>query len=263
MTLRSFFEDPELQKFFLVFIRVSGLVVFAPPFMNQRLSFQLKGGLVFFLAMVIFPTVPDLPVVIPYNFPEMSLAVAGELLIGFIIGFSIRMLFTTFELAGEFIDKHIGFAMASLVDPQTDVTVSIMGSLFMNLALFIFISVGGHLWIVKTFAGSFLTLPLLEGSFNVEGINRHMGELFFKSFAAAAEMVIPVIAVVTLVYMAQGFVTRTIPQLQIFVVGFIFTITVGLTSVQLILTNFGPVSEHLMEYFQERVWFMIAHLRDG
>ena len=263
MALQAFFEDPELQRFFLVFIRLTGLMVFAPPFMNQRLSMQFKGGLVFFLTMAIFPTVKDAGTVIPYNFIEVCLASVGELVIGFTIGFSVRILLSIFELAGELIDKQIGFAMASLVDPQTDITVSILGSLLMNLALFIFMEVGGHLWLIKTFAGSFLSLPLLEFKFNQQGLLYHMSDMFAKSFDCALSLSYPILTVITLIYIAQGFLQRTIPQFQIFVIGFIFTITVGLTSMQLLLANFQSVAESYIEQYQQKVWFLISHLNHG
>jgi flagellar biosynthesis protein FliR len=263
MALQAFFEDPELQRFFLVFIRLTGLVVFAPPFMNARLSTQFKGGLIFFLTMAIFPTVKQGATVIPYNFIEVSFALVGELVIGLVIGFSVRVLLSIFELAGELIDKQIGFAMASLVDPQTDITVSILGSLLMNLALLLFVEMGGHLWLIQTFAGSFISLPLLEFSFNQQGLIYHISEMFAKSFDCALSLAFPVISVVTLVYIAQGFLQRTIPQFQIFVVGFIFTITVGLTSMQLLLANFHDVSENFIEQYQEKIWFLISHLNHG
>lgn len=258
--LQRYFEDPELQKFFLIFIRMSGLVIFAPPFLNQRLSLQLKGGLVFFLSVAVYPTVESAKIVLPYHFPDLAIALLGELWIGFLIGFSIQLLFLTYQLAGEFIDKHIGFAMASLVDPQTDVTVSILGSLFMNLTIYVFIEMDGHLWIIQSFAGSFLTLPLLESNFNGDGMLYHMSELALVSIVSAMEFAFPVIIIVTLVYVVQGYLQRTIPQFQIFVVGFIFTITIGLTSVQMVLSNFLSVSEELISFFQQRVWFMISHL---
>jgi flagellar biosynthetic protein FliR len=260
LQLKAFFEDPELQKFFLVFIRLSGLMVFAPPFMNRRLSTQFKGGLTFFLTVIIAPGILIHNVVIPYHFIDLSIAIGGELLIGLIIGFSVRLLFTTYELAGEFIDKQIGFAMASLVDPTTDVTVSILGSLFMNLALFLFMDYGGHLWVIQTLAGSFQTLPLLEGDFHQQGLIYHMNEIFVHCFATALSISLPVVSVVTLIYVAQGFLQRTMPQFQIFAVGFIFTITVGLTSVQLVLANFRPISEDLFDDVQQQVWFLISNL---
>ena len=263
MALQAFFEDPELQKFFLVFIRLTGLMIFAPPFMNQRLSLQLKGGLVFFLTMAIFPTVSQASTVIPYNFIEVCIASIGEFVIGFTIGFSVNILMSIFEMAGELIDKQIGFAMASLVDPQTDVTVSILSALLMNLALFIFIDVGGHLWLIKTFAGSFLSLPLLEFKFNQQGLIFHMSEMFAKSFDCALSLSYPILTVITLIYVAQGFLQRTIPQFQIFVIGFIFTITAGITSMQLLMANFESITEALIEQYQQKVMFIVSHLNHG
>lgn len=260
--IQQYFEDPNTQKLILIFARLTGLIAFVPPFMNNKISVQIKGGFIMILTIALSGIVKSADVAIPMNFPEMGLAVAFELLIGFIIGFSVQILFTSFQLAGEFVDRHIGFAMASLVDPQTDITVSILGSLLMNLGLFLFIDLGGHNWVLETFAGSFRTIPLLSMNVNEAGILYHMSELFVKALTFAAEFSIPVIIFVTLIYVIQGFMQRTIPQLQIFVVGFIFTITAGIFSIRLLMEQFIPASEGIIEYFQQRVWFIISHL-DG
>lgn len=258
--LQAFFENPELQKFFLIFARLSGLVIFAPPFMNTRLSIQFKGGLVFILAIAMFPVASTAKVVIPFHFIDLAFALGFEIFIGFIIGFAVQLLFVSFQLAGEFIDKHIGFAMASLVDPQTDITVSILGSLLMNLGLFVFLDAGGHLWILKTFAGSFSSIPLLETQFQMEGILYHMSNLFLSALKFAVSFSLPIIIMVTMIYVVQGFLQRTMPQFQIFVVGFIFTISVGIMSIRLILQHFIPTSYELIDHFQQQVWFIITHI---
>ena len=263
MSIQQFFENPELQKFFLIFARLSGIVVFAPPFLNTRLSLQLKGGLVFFLAIAIFPTVNMGKVTMPDNFIELAFFMFFELAIGFFIGFSVELLFMAFQLAGEFIDRDIGFAMASLVDPQTDITVSILGSLLMNLGLFLFLDLNGHLWLIESYAGSFLHLPLLDYNISTAGLLHHMSGLFLASFKFAIEFSIPIIILMILIYATQAFIQRTIPQLQIFVVGIIFTISVGLISVRILLLHFTTVSEDLIDHFQREIWFMITHLRDG
>ena len=87
-----------------------------------------------------------------------------------------------------------------------------------------------------------------------------MTELVYTAFQTAMQFALPVIIIVTLVYVIQGYLQRTIPAFQIFIIGFIFTITVGLSSVQMILRNYLTVSEDLISFFQQRVWFMISHL---
>jgi flagellar biosynthetic protein FliR len=261
--IKTYLLDPDVQKMFLVFARISGLVIFAPPFMNRKISVQIKGALILSITIAMAPSVGYVEVVIPSNFPELAMAMAFELSIGFIIGFAVQIMFVSFQLAGEFIDRHIGFAMASLVDPQTDITVSILGSLLMNLGLFLFLDVGGHLFIIESFAGSFHSIPLLQMDINQAGLLYHISALFFKALKFAAEFALPVIIFVTMIYVIQGFLQRTIPQLQIFVIGFIFTITAGLLSIRLLLQQFIPVSESLIEHFQERIWFIITHLNNG
>jgi flagellar biosynthesis protein FliR len=261
--IKTYLLDPEIQKYFLIFARISGLVIFAPPFMNNKLSIQLKGALVLAMTLGVSTGVYYTDVIFPSNFIELTMAMFFELCIGFIIGFAIQILFVAFQLAGEFIDRHIGFAMASLVDPQTDITVSILGSLLMNLGLFLFLDIGGHNLIIRSFVGSFHTIPLLNMEINQWGLIYHISELFFKSLKFAAEFALPVIIFVTMIYAIQGFLQRTIPQLQIFVVGFIFTITAGLLSIRLLLQHFIPVSEELIQYFQDRIWFIITNLNNG
>ncbi len=261
--LHSLLESPDLQKFMLIFARLTGLLTFAPPFFNRRLALQLKGGLAFFLALAMYPSVKQAGMVVPATFPDLAFALGFEMLIGYIIGFGVQILFSAFEMTGELIDRQIGFSMASLVDPQTDITVSIMSSLLQNLALFVFISLDGHLWLLRTFAGSFFSLPLLEVNFNVPGLLHHMGGLFFQSMVFAAEFSLPIVTIMLLVQIALGFMQRTIPQLQIFVVGFIFTIVIGLISMRVLLLHFSASSEVLIERFTQEIWFIISHLRNG
>lgn len=258
--IQAFFEDPELQKFFLIFTRLTGLLVFAPPFFNRRLALQLKGGFAFFLAIVMFPTVKQAGVIIPATFPDLALALGVEMLIGFMIGFGIQIMFSAFQLAGELIDRQIGFAMASLVDPQTDITVSILGFLMQNLSLFIFLDFGGHLWMIKTFAGSFASLPLLGIEFDTQGMMYHISQMMALSFKFAVEFSMPVVIIILLVHIAQGFIQRTIPQLQVFTVGFILVIVVGLYSVRAIMQQLIEVSENLIEKYEQDIWFMISNL---
>lgn len=259
--LQPLFEHPELQKMMLVFARISGLLIFAPPFYNRRLSFQLKGGFAVFLTVAMYPAVRGSYVVLPSTFPDLGLALLYEMLIGFIIGFGVQILMTAFQLAGELIDREMGFAMANLVDPQTDLSVSILGSVLMNLGLFIFLDLDGHLWLIKTFAGSFNTMPLLDMKIHVRGLVWNMSEMFFLSIKFAVEISLPVVIIIQLIYLAQGFIQRTIPQLQIFVVGFIFTITVGLISVRLMLEQMATSYQDLIELFKQDIWFLVEHLR--
>jgi len=261
--LKLFFENPDLQSFFLVFIRISGLVVFVPPFLSDKLTLQLKGGLVFFLAIAIFPTVRHGDIIIPYNFPELGLAVAFELLIGMTIGLSVQILFLAFQLSGSLIDINIGFAMASLVDPTTDIDVTIIGSLFMNLALYMFLCFGGHMWVIKTFAGSFSSMPLLEMNIHIQGLVYHIAKMFNHAFCFALSIALPVIIVVLLVHTVNGFLSKTIPQLQIFTVGFIITITLGLISLHIIFLQFVPMAENIIDSFEQEIWFLITNLKNG
>ena len=94
---------------------MSGLVIFAPPFMNRRLSVQFKGGLVFFLSLAIYPTVENAKVVFTLRFPNHRHCRPGGNMDWLFDWFSVQLMFMTFQLAGEFVDKHIGFAMASLL----------------------------------------------------------------------------------------------------------------------------------------------------
>ncbi len=261
--MEAFFTDPQLQRFFLIFARLSGLVAFVPPFFNRRISLQLKGGMVFFLAVAMFPAVDDAAVILEPTFPDLGIAMCFEMLIGVIIGFVIDLMFMAYQLAGTLMGRQMGFAMASLVDPQNDINVSIIGSILQNFALFFFLFIGGHLWVINTFAGSFKSIPLLETSYAIDGLMYQLSGLFFKSVKFAVEVALPISLIMILIQMSLGYISRTVPQLQVFVVGFIFTISVGIISLQITLHHLTNISYNFFDIFFQDLWFIISHLKDG
>ena len=73
----------------------------------------------------------------------------AELMIGLILGLTIKLIFAGIQLAGEFMGYQMGLAMASLFDPQSGVNNTVTAEFNYLVALLFFLALDGHHWFFK------------------------------------------------------------------------------------------------------------------
>src|SRR3954452_4820837 len=120
---------------------------------------------------------------------------------------------------GAVLDTPVGFSFGGLVDPLTGNQSSILSKLYVMIGVLVFIVVGGDAWVIQGLARTYEAVPLLEapqiGSM-VEG-----AQLAFSGiFTAAIQICAPVLLALVITDAALGVVTKVVPQLNIFAVGF-------------------------------------------
>jgi flagellar biosynthetic protein FliR len=129
--------------------------------------------------------------------------------------------------AGSLLDTLIGFSYGALVDPVTGNQSSVLGQLYGLVGVAVFIAIGGDEWVIRGLARTYEIVPLLDtpalGSL-VEGV----AKAFAGIFAAAVEVCAPVLLALVITDAAFGVVSRVVPQLNVFAVGFPAKVTVGL-----------------------------------
>lgn len=150
----------------------------------------------------------------------------------------------------------MGFAMANIIDPQTGTQSPMMGQFFNILILFVLLSINGHHLILDGIYYSYNFLPL-EGfpNFGNANLPEMIAKMFAAVFAIAFQMSAPIIATLFLVTLALGITGRTVPQLNIFVVGFPLKIIIGF----LILLISMAV---LIQVMQEVIKLMMIVMRE-
>ena len=120
----------------------------------------------------------------------------------------------------------LGFA--TLYNPALGDEGDVVGQLFFFLALAGFLIVSGHEAIVAAVLHSFGHVPLGAFVFDT-GVLTMVTGLLLSAVEVALRVAAPVIAIIFLQSIAMGFVSRTVPQLNILSLGFPLRILVGFT----------------------------------
>ena len=120
------YDASQLLAFILVLVRVSGIILTAPVFGSSSTPPQIKVVLIFMLALILYPFIPNFTVS-PDRPDHYILLIASELLIGAVLGIIGRFLFGAVEFAGTVIGFQMGLGMANVLDPQSQEQISLVG----------------------------------------------------------------------------------------------------------------------------------------
>jgi len=222
----------EFERFLFVFLRVGALILFVPVFGSRQIPASLKIGFSLFLAIVIFPLVQGRPLPEPQGIFQLSTFLIADVTIGLGIAFITRLIFTAVQIAGTVVDFQMGFGVVNVIDPQTDTQVSVTAQFHNILAILIFLAVDAHHFIIQAIVESFFIINPAE--INFSGITPgYMLYLFSATFTTAVKIAAPVMAILFFLSVGLGLVARTVPQMNVFIVGFPLQIGVGLLMVGL------------------------------
>jgi len=171
----------------------------------------------------------DQPLV-PFNDSDALGVVAQQVLIGLAIGFAVRLVFASVELAGEVIGLQMGLNFASFFDPASNTQVSAVARFFSNMATLFFVVINGHLMVLMAVVKSFDRFPV-NSHFLVAIGQMRLYELGTSLFSSALWIALPMVALLLFVNLTLGIISRVAPQMNIYAVGFPVTLTVGLLGI--------------------------------
>jgi flagellar biosynthetic protein FliR len=233
----------QFSAFALMLIRVSVVMVTAPILGNTRIPTQVKIALALVITLLLYLTVHPAPLAEPRNVLSLAGAVAGEIFAGLIVGYTAYLLFSGIQMAGQVVDIQIGFGLVNVLDPSGGQQVSILGEFYYLIAMLFFLAVDGHHALIKALGDSFQLLP--AGSIAWLDQAAKAGPLlsgfFTKLFIIAFQVAAPSIAVLFLTNLSMGLLSRTLPSMNVFVVGMPLNVMVGLLVTILSLKLLGTV----------------------
>lgn len=224
LLLRSF-------AFLLVLCRFSGLLLAAPFFGAEHVPERVKIGVAVLFALCVTPILP-----IPdedllrwsQRLAGLVVLCAGEVALGLIFGLAVSLFFGAVQFAGQIIGQQIGLALASVIDPISNVEVSALGQLKYVLAVGVFVAANLHLELVGVIRRSFELVPL--------GATLHwpqVGELLVRGLGGsmwlfALRVALPAMLGLFLVTVGLAFLSRSVPEINIFIVGFGLQALIGI-----------------------------------
>jgi flagellar biosynthesis protein FliR len=236
------------------FLRVLAVFSVAPIFSMRVIPMRVKVALAFLVAVCAQGILPEQPIV-DINGPHAIGTVVQQVVIGLSIGFAVRLVFSSVELAGEIIGLQMGLNFASFFDPASNAQISAVARFFGNISMLLFIVINGHLMLVMAVVKSFDRFPV-NGNFLVALNQMRLYELGASLFSSALWIALPMIALLLFVNLTLGVISRVAPQMNIYAVGFPVTLTVGMLG---ITATLPMLEQPMLTLMQQAVDIFSAH----
>jgi flagellar biosynthetic protein FliR len=230
----------ETLKFFLVFLRVLSVLFLIPLFSLRQVSFLFKVGFSLALSNLIYDR---LDLELPSSPPFVS--ISGEVLLGLLVGFLVRVVFAALSMAGEIASLQSGFSFSRSIDPYSEGQTSLLVELKYLLAMLLFFAIDGHHVILKSLYESFSLVPLGGFSLN-EGVYELIVRITGSTFAMALKIGSPLVVSLFLIEVSLGILSRLVPQMNVFLEGIPVKI---LASISILSLSLGLISPLLTGLF--------------
>jgi len=212
--------------FFLVLARISPLFVVAPLFNSQMIPAQVRTIVAVALSIGMTPiamhgqTIPSDPLMIAALFITNALTGLG-------FSLAVSVVLAAVNSAGALLDLAAGFSYGQLINPFDGAQGGTLTNLYAMVGLALFIAIGGDAWMLRGIEHTFVLVPLTGAppiNSLAQGIDLAAGTIF----VSALELAAPALVALLITDIAFGLVSRVMPQLNIFAVGFPMKIGVAL-----------------------------------
>jgi flagellar biosynthesis protein FliR len=216
-----------IDVFILIFVRMTGLFVIAPVFGKRNIPVYFKIGFSLLLAIILVNTVKMPNLNYGDSFYEYMFWVFKELIVGITIGYVSYLVFESIYMAGQIIDMQVGFGMVNVIDPVSNIQVPITSNFYFIMSMLVFLWSNGHHVLIKALFESYTYIPIGSAVFNNNLLNdllRVFGNIFVLGFKIAA----PITAAIMISDIALGVASKSVPQLNVFVIGMPLKIILGL-----------------------------------
>jgi len=216
----------DLAGFILVLARVTPLFVVAPLFSSQIIPPHVRGLIAVGISVGLAPIALHGQHVPTDQLTLFALVIEG-MLVGFGFAFTLAVLMAAVESAGSVIDVLSGFSYGALINPMDNQQTAVVNRFYSIVGTLIFLVIDGDAWTLRGLDRTFQLVPLTSGP-RISSLWGGAEQVFSTVFAAALEVAAPVLVALLITDVAFGIVSRVVPQLNIFAVGFPTKVAVAL-----------------------------------
>lgn len=257
------FTPYQVQQFFFIFLRVGAILFFVPIFSSRTIPIQVKVALSLIISLSLFSLLAhpnynlsgiDEPV-------TLTLAIIKEIMLGITIGFAARLVFAAIELGGQVMGFQMGYGMVNLLDPISETQVSIMTQWTNLMAIMIFLIINAHHWFIRALIKSFELIPI-AGSQISTPLTENLVYMTGNIFVIALKIAAPIIAAILFTNTALALVARTVPQINVFIIGFPLQIAMGLLILILTLPFLVGYISGLFQGLGADLWQVLSLMGD-
>jgi len=246
-----------IASFLLTLMRVSLLVFLLPFYGGENIPPLVKGALCIVLALALWPHLSFDGSYLPGHILGITLLLVGELLVGLMLGLFVHFIFAGIQTGGQLMGFQMGFSMMQVADPLSGQQISGISHLLYMVALIVFLTLDGHLFLLQALTSSFLIMPP-GGFFARPVLLSEIITLSAQMFIIAAKVAGPILAALFLIELALALMARAAPQMNLLIIGMPIKISVGFFFMFIIfellartieesIYDLGPVFRHFLQ----------------
>lgn len=242
---------------FLIFVRVSSLVMTAPFFNSAAFPARVKLFFSLVVSFIVSFVVPSENVLVPLQSGLLFLVttIIQEALVGIALGLVGQLIFAGIEMAGQLISLKMTLSFAQIINTVTQQKSDVIGNLFSMLALLIFLSLNGDKIYLRGLVKSFELIPITQVQLQQAG--PFMLEVANYLFVIAVQLATPFLIVMFLLDLTLAIFARVMPQANILFIAIPIKLGLGFILLYWILPYlpeaFGIFFRDLYDYLVEIV----------
>ena len=241
----AYFSTDFIIAAFLIFVRVSSMIMTAPFFSSAAFPVRIKLFFALVTSILLYPVIPAQSVMIPVDSEALFLATTMflEILVGVALGLVGQLIFAGLELAGRLISLKIALGFANVVDTMTEQQSTFISNLFTMLAVLVFLSIDGEKVYLNALAQSFEVIPVNQAQIQLAG--PYMLEIATYLFIIGVQITSPFLIVLFLLDLSLAIFARIMPQANIMFIALPLKIGVGVILLILVVP-YMPVAFDMM-----------------
>lgn len=240
----------------LIFVRILSAFVSAPVFSHSAIPVIPKIFIAFVIAYVIFTITDKTKITVEFGTWFLVTNVIKEAIVGLLIGYALNMVFYGISFAGSIMGFDIGLSGAQMLNPLEETESNVIGEVIYFMAMLIFLLINGHHYLIRALYSSFTIVPL--GKYV---INKPVFDMMLKYsasvFVIAIKISAPILVSYFLIHIAEGIVSRVIPQMQVFFVTQPLKIGLGFAILAMVVPTYIYVIKGLLRSYEESLFQLI------
>lgn len=232
----------------LLFLRVSGIIFPSPIFGRKNVPKLVKISFCVALTYLFLSAFP-----FPKDWKEAAsltgyfLMCAKELLFGAALGFIMTVFFDLVYSAGQLMDMQIGFGIVSVYDIQNNSQVPVVGNMLNLMLLILFFGLNGHLKVISIIYSTIEKVPIGHVVIGTSVVMA-VWEAFSLSCILAVMVAMPLLAAGVVMEVVMGVLIRSVPQINMFVIGIPVKLFVGLVVFAALVPFFANFSQTIFSH---------------
>jgi len=239
-------ETLKLEAFLLVLVRIACFVAIAPVFGHKSINARLRVLIAACISLTVFvaldPEMPQYDSVFGFTFILLK-----EAAVGLSLGFVSSLVMAIITMAGEFIDREIGFSMSQSFDMNTGVLTTITSNLYDKLIYLIILITNLHFFILKAIIRSFDVVPLGYFKLNIPVLYTQVVGFVVEFFVIGFRIAMPIFIAAMILNIILGVMTKSSPQMNMFAVGIQMKIILGMMALAIMIMFVPNITNYIME----------------